>query len=259
MMWSLQHGNFGNKLAQLNFCGETFQDPLLQFSHQSQHFKQPILVDFFLHRQQYPVDGAHYVEYGVALLVYVVHFPEALVGSSAWGQPQNLFDLFNGGSIADVQDHLVGDSLVWVRDIVHLEAKKQAWRLLMAVLISPSEMNSKVWRAYYVISTFSPSITLLKLFMISSSFSFPNRNIMHLLWIASIIFEEVLQLRTNLVVSLKLLIIILRACCAPYVRLSASSRIIILVRPGGRDTFFWAKDFIWSRTTSMPLSSEAFS
>lgn len=79
---SLQHGNFGNKLTQLNFGGQTFQDPLLQLSHQSQHLEQLVLVDLFLHRQQYPVDSAHYVKDRVALLVDIMHFPETLVGSS---------------------------------------------------------------------------------------------------------------------------------------------------------------------------------
>jgi hypothetical protein len=35
--------------------------------------------------------------------------------------------------------------------------------------------------------------------------------------------------------------------------LSASSRITILCRPGGRVTFFWANIFILLRTTSIPL------
>lgn len=75
----------------------------------------------------------------------------------------------------------------------------------------------------------------------------------------SMIFEEVLQLSTNRVVSLKLLMIILSACWAPSVKLSASSKTIILVLPGGRATFFWANDLICSRTTSIPRSSDALS
>jgi len=138
-------------------------------------------------------------------------------------------------------------------------AKWQAWRLFTACLISPSAINSKVLNAFYVIFTFSPSITLLRLSSTSLSFSFPKRRIMHLLWMGSMIFEEVLQLRTNRVVSLKLLIIILRACWAPSVKLSASSKTMIFVFPWGSETFFWAKDLIWSLTTSIPRSSEAFS
>ena len=53
--------------------------------------------------------------------------------------------------------------------------------------------------------------------------------------------------------------IILSACWAPSVRLSASSRMITLVWPGGRLTFFCANFFICYLTTSMPLSSEALS
>jgi len=45
---------------------------------------------------------------------------------------------------------------------------------------------------------------------------------------------------------------------APSVRESASSRIMILWRPGLRLTFFYAKLLIFSLTTSIPLSSEAF-
>jgi hypothetical protein len=131
--------------------------------------------------------------------------------------------------------------------------------LLTACLISPSAIKSKVLKASSVILTFSPSITLFRLSSTSFYFSFPNLKMMHLLWMGSIILEEVLQLRTNRVVSLKLLIIILKACWAPSVKLSASSRIMILVRPAGRVTFFWAKDFIWSLTTSIPLSSDALS
>lgn len=76
-------------------------------------------------------------------------------------------------------------------------------------------------KASYVIFTLYPSTTRFRFSYTSLSLSLPKRRIMHLLWIGSIIFEEVLQLSTNLVVSLKLLIIIRRACWAPSVRLSA--------------------------------------
>lgn len=138
-------------------------------------------------------------------------------------------------------------------------AKWQACRLLTACLMSPSAMKSRVLKAFSVILTFSPSMTRLRLSSTSLSLSFPKRRMMHLLWMGSIILEEVLQLSTNLVVSLKLLMIIRRACCAPSVKLSASSNTMILVFPWGRDTFFWAKDLIWSLTTSIPRSSEALS
>lgn len=81
---------------------------------------------------------------------------------------------------------------------------------------------------------------------------------MHLLWMGSISLEEILQLRTNLVVYEKFDIIILSACWAPSVRLSASSKIIIFVISFGRLSCFWAKVLIWSLTTSIPLSSDAF-
>lgn len=131
--------------------------------------------------------------------------------------------------------------------------------LFTACLISPSAMKSKVLKASSVILTFYPSITLLRFSSTSLSFSLPNLRMMHRLWIGSMIFEEVLQLSTNRVVSLKLLMIILKACWAPSVKLSASSKIMILVLPAGRTTFFWAKDFIWSLTTSIPRSSDALS
>ena len=40
--------------------------------------------------------------------------------------------------------------------------------------------------------------------------------------------------------------------------LSASSRMIILCRPGGKVTFFWANILILFRTTSMPLHSRRY-
>ena len=83
--------------------------------------------------------------------------------------------------------------------------------------------------------------------------SFVNLKITQRLWIAYISFVESLQLSINLVVSLLLLIIILRACWAPSVKLSASSNIIIFVRPASRFTFFWANVLISSLTTSIPL------
>lgn len=46
-----------------------------------------------------------------------------------------------------------------------------------------------------------------------------------------------------------------RACCAPEVMLSASSRIMSFCRPGGRVTFFWANAFMRERTTSMPAGT----
>ena len=53
--------------------------------------------------------------------------------------------------------------------------------------------------------------------------------------------------------------IILKACWAPSVKLSASSRMITFVCPGGRFTFFCANFFICSLTTSIPRSSDALS
>ena len=50
----------------------------------------------------------------------------------------------------------------------------------------------------------------------------------------------------------------LRACCAASVMASASSRITILWRPLGRVTFCCANILIRFRTTSIPLSLEAF-
>ena len=50
-----------------------------------------------------------------------------------------------------------------------------------------------------------------------------------------------------------------RACWALVVMLSASSKIIILWRPGGSVTLFMAKDLMVFRTTSMPRASEALS
>ena len=50
-----------------------------------------------------------------------------------------------------------------------------------------------------------------------------------------------------------------RACWAPSVMASASSRMMTLCLPGGSVTFFCAKALMRLRTTSMPRSSEAFS
>lgn len=44
-----------------------------------------------------------------------------------------------------------------------------------------------------------------------------------------------------------------RACCAPEVMESASSRMTSFWRPWGRVTFFWAKALMRLRTTSMPV------
>mmetsp|Transcript_7222 Transcript_7222/g.23720 ORF Transcript_7222/g.23720 Transcript_7222/m.23720 type:complete len:226 (+) Transcript_7222:219-896(+) len=49
------------------------------------------------------------------------------------------------------------------------------------------------------------------------------------------------------------------ACWAALVMASASSRMTSLWLPGGRLTFFFAKDLMRSRTTSIPRSSDAFS
>lgn len=49
-----------------------------------------------------------------------------------------------------------------------------------------------------------------------------------------------------------------KAYCALEVIASASSRIIILCAFSGTLTFYYAKDLIFSRTTSIPLSSDAF-
>lgn len=129
----------------------------------------------------------------------------------------------------------------------------------MACLMSPSEINNNALRALSEIFTFSAFIILSRFFSTSSYLSLLNRRMMHLLWMGSMSLEEMLQLRTNRVVSEKLDIIILRACCAPSVKLSASSRIIILVISLGRLSCFWANVLIWSLTTSIPLSSEALS
>jgi len=77
----------------------------------------------------------------------------------------------------------------------------------------------------------------------------------HRLWIGSMILLLMLHARQKRVVFEKISIVLRRACCAPGVILSASSRIMILCRPGGRVTFFCAKALILLRTTSIPLRS----
>lgn len=131
--------------------------------------------------------------------------------------------------------------------------------MLTAFRISPSAMKRSDFRASSVMFTFSLSMIRLRFILTSSSLNRVKRMTMHLDWMASMILPESLQHRTNLVLSLLPLIIILRACWAPSVMLSASSRIIIFVRFGGRFTFFTANDLIYSLTTSNPRSSDAFS
>lgn len=142
--------------------------------------------------------------------------------------------------------------------------------------------------------TCSASITTMRRPRISWSDSLENRTRAHLLWIGSIILEDVLQARANRVELEYISIVRLKACCAPDVMLnsanklpaiiwsnettyifilllkkkewkinlyksktlaylSASSRITILWRPGGRVTFFWANILILFLTTSIPL------
>ena len=67
------------------------------------------------------------------------------------------------------------------------------------------------------------------------------------------ILSDALQARANRVVLEKTSMVLLRACCAPSVILSASSRIMTLCLPLGRVTFWWANDLIWFLTTSIPL------
>ena len=69
---------------------------------------------------------------------------------------------------------------------------------------------------------------------------------------------ETLQAKANRVVEEYTSMVRRRACWAADVMLSASSRIIILWRFGGRFTLFIAKLFILLRTTSIPLASLAF-
>lgn len=122
------------------------------------------------------------------------------------------------------------------------------------------------------VSTFSISQISNNRFKISWSRSFAYLRMAQRLWIGSMILLLILQARQKRVVLENISMVRRRACCAPAVMLqayvlridiltnktdaclSASSRMTILCRPGGRVTFFWAKAFILFRTTSMPLN-----
>ena len=82
------------------------------------------------------------------------------------------------------------------------------------------------------------------------------RKMAHLDWIGSMILLLWLHASANRVVFEYSSIVRRRACCAPVVIESASSRMTSLCRPSGRVTFFCANDFIRSRTTSMPLGHD---
>ncbi len=73
------------------------------------------------------------------------------------------------------------------------------------------------------------------------------------------ILLEALQANAKRVVDEYISIVRRRACWAPEVMLSASSRMTSFCRPWGRVTFFWANPFMRLRTTSMPRSSLALS
>ena len=96
-------------------------------------------------------------------------------------------------------------------------------------------------------------------FATSSFESFVNQMIAHLDWIGSMILEESLHARANRVVEEYSVMIILRAYWAALVIASASSRMTSLCMPSGTVTFLFANYLIFSLTTSIPLSSEAFS
>lgn len=70
------------------------------------------------------------------------------------------------------------------------------------------------------------------------SVSFAYLRIAHRLCIGSMILFDMLHASANRVVFEKISIVRRRACCAPGVMLSASSRMTILCRPGGSVTFF---------------------
>ena len=73
------------------------------------------------------------------------------------------------------------------------------------------------------------------------------------------ILLESLHASANQVVELYSVMIILNACYAVFVIASASSRMMILCIPSGTVTFLLANYLILSLTTSIPLSSDAFS
>ena len=67
--------------------------------------------------------------------------------------------------------------------------------------------------------TFSASTTTMRRPSISWSDNLENRTIAHLLWIGSIILEEVLHARAKRVEFEYISIVLLKACCAPDVML----------------------------------------
>lgn len=104
----------------------------------------------------------------------------------------------------------------------------------------------------------TPSILQISSKRWSNSLSLKRayRRMAHRDWIGSIILLLWLHARANLVVFEYSSIVRRRACCAPVVIESASSRMTSLCRPSGRVTFFCANDLMRSRTTSMPLLPE---
>jgi hypothetical protein len=101
--------------------------------------------------------------------------------------------------------------------------------------------------------TFSEWHISCNLCIISLSVSFLNLNTAQRDWMGSMILLDWLQAKANLVVFENISIVLLRACCAPVVILSASSNITIFCLPGGNVTFFCANALILLLTTSMPL------
>ena len=102
-------------------------------------------------------------------------------------------------------------------------------------------------------------MTSMSLLATSSWESLVKRMMAHLDWIGSMILEESLQARANQVVEEYSVMTILKAYYAAFVIASASSKMTNLCIPSGTVTFLFANCLIFSLTTSIPLSSEAFS
>mmetsp|Transcript_102668 Transcript_102668/g.290683 ORF Transcript_102668/g.290683 Transcript_102668/m.290683 type:complete len:252 (-) Transcript_102668:275-1030(-) len=133
------------------------------------------------------------------------------------------------------------------------------WAPLSTFRMSPSAEKMRDSSPDWSYAAASCSRTYLRRSIRSSSAMRLKRKIAHRDWIGSMILEEMLQASAKRVVVLYISMVLRIACCAAFVMLSASSRMMTLSFPSGRVTFCCAKPLIFSRTTSMPRSSEAFS
>ena len=140
----------------MNLGSESLHHSFLQLSHKFQCFKQFILIHFLLHSQQDFVYRTNDVKHRIALFIYIMHLLQTLKHPFALCQSNYRFYLLNWRSIANVKHCLICYRLTFIIIYIPWLAKWQAWILLIACLISPSAIKSKVLKACSVIFTFYP-------------------------------------------------------------------------------------------------------